>query len=94
MDALATHGRSHTQKYLQAVVFGDELAEFWGDYSCVRATGSEAASWEEAHQQRQAEATTAASEAKSCQAAWFPCGPRRRRQGLLADGHRARDDSR
>lgn len=63
VDALATHGRSHTQKYLQAVVFGDELAEFWGDYRRVRATGSEAVSWDEAHEQRQAEATTAASEA-------------------------------
>ncbi|MCY0954242.1 AbiV family abortive infection protein [Streptomyces sp. H27-S2] len=60
VDALATHGRSHTKKYLQAVVFGDELAEFWGDYS---ATTSDDASWEEAHEQRQAEAATAASEA-------------------------------
>ncbi|MFZ3492235.1 AbiV family abortive infection protein [Streptomyces sp. 5.8] len=63
VDALATHGRDHAKKYLQAVVFGDELAEFWGDYSRVRATSSEAASWEEAHQQRQAEAATAAREA-------------------------------
>ncbi|MFD6114030.1 AbiV family abortive infection protein [Streptomyces yangpuensis] len=63
VDALATHGRNHAKKYLQAVVFGDELAEFWGDYSRVRATSSEAASWDETHQLRQAEAETAAREA-------------------------------
>ncbi|MDJ0386297.1 AbiV family abortive infection protein [Streptomyces sp. G-G2] len=62
VDALATHGRSHTKKYLEAVVFGDELAAFWGDYSRVRAMGSDV-SWEEAHQQRQTEAETAAREA-------------------------------
>src|ERR1700754_1801706 len=28
-NKLAQHGRDHTKKYLEAVVFGDELAEFW-----------------------------------------------------------------
>jgi AbiV family abortive infection protein len=63
VDALATHGRSHTKKYLEAVVFGDELAEFWGDYSRMRAVGSDLTSWEETYKQRQAEAEAAAREA-------------------------------
>jgi AbiV family abortive infection protein len=63
VDALAQHGRSHTKKYLAAVVFGDELAEFWGDYSAVPEGGSGYETWEEAHQKRQEEAELAAGEA-------------------------------
>ncbi|MCX5318073.1 AbiV family abortive infection protein [Streptomyces sp. NBC_00154] len=63
VNALAQHGRSHTKKYLQAVVFGDELAEFWGDYSGMRDLGSDYESWEEAHRQREKEAEIAAREA-------------------------------
>jgi AbiV family abortive infection protein len=33
VDRLAAHGRNHVQKYLEAFVYGDELASFWGDYS-------------------------------------------------------------
>ncbi|GAA1554257.1 hypothetical protein GCM10009731_05800 [Streptomyces globosus] len=60
MDALAQHGRSHTKKYLEAVVFGDGLAEFWGDYSAARTTGSSYEEWEKDHKARQQEAEVAA----------------------------------
>ncbi|MFE2869867.1 AbiV family abortive infection protein [Embleya sp. NPDC059259] len=63
VDALRKHGRDHAKKYLQAVVFGDELAEFWGDYGSVPGRGPEGESWEVAHERRQAEAATAAIEA-------------------------------
>ncbi|WP_433498876.1 AbiV family abortive infection protein [Sphaerimonospora sp. CA-214678] len=59
VDALAQYGLSHTRKYLQAVVFGDELAEFWGDYNAMRDLGTD----QEAGRQRQEEAAAAASEA-------------------------------
>ncbi|WP_406406540.1 AbiV family abortive infection protein [Streptomyces sp. NBC_01643] len=63
VKALAQHGRSHTQKYLQAVVFGDELAEFWGDYRAVPDLGSGHEAWEAASKRQQEEAEAAAEEA-------------------------------
>ncbi|MEV2255959.1 AbiV family abortive infection protein [Streptomyces sp. NPDC050147] len=63
VDALAQHGRSHTKKYLEAIVFGDELAEFWGDYAALRDMSSGYEAWETAHTERQAEAEVAAREA-------------------------------
>lgn len=60
VDALAQHGRNHTKKYLEAVVFGDDLAEFWGDYSTVRATETSYKEWERAHKARRQEAEVAA----------------------------------
>ncbi|MEU8949690.1 AbiV family abortive infection protein [Streptomyces sp. NPDC048489] len=63
VSALAQYGRSHTKKYLEAVVFGDELAEFWGDYSALPDMGSGYEAWEKAHKERQAEAEVAAAEA-------------------------------
>ena len=36
VDALKQHGSNHTRKYLEAFVFGDELASFWGDYDALR----------------------------------------------------------
>ncbi|MFH8349609.1 AbiV family abortive infection protein [Streptomyces sp. NPDC018045] len=63
VDALTQRGRSHTKKYLEAVVFGSELAEFWGDYSAVPEVGSGYEVWEEAHRRRQEEAELAAGEA-------------------------------
>lgn len=42
------------------MVFGDELAEFWGDYGVVRATGSSYEEWEKAHKAHQQEAEAAA----------------------------------
>ncbi|WP_060887533.1 AbiV family abortive infection protein [Streptomyces caniscabiei] len=63
VESLARHGRSHTKKYLEAVVFGDELAEFWGDYSALSDMESGYEAWEKAHNERQAEAEVAAREA-------------------------------
>lgn len=63
VDMLAKHGRSHTKKYLEAFVFGDELAEFWGDYSSLPDYGSEVGSWADAHLRRREAAETAAVEA-------------------------------
>ncbi|NED02373.1 AbiV family abortive infection protein [Streptomyces sp. SID6648] len=63
VDSLTQHGRNHTKKYLEAIVFGDELAEFWGDYSALPASGTSYEAWEKVHKKRQAEAETAAKEA-------------------------------
>ncbi|MFJ8846381.1 AbiV family abortive infection protein [Streptomyces cyaneofuscatus] len=63
VDSLAQHGRNHTEKYLEAMVFGGELAEFWGDYSALPASGASYEAWEQAHKKRQAEAEAAAREA-------------------------------
>jgi AbiV family abortive infection protein len=63
VEALAQHGRSHTKKYLQAVVFGDELPEFWADYSAMRDLGTDLEAWKEADRQRQEEAAVAANQA-------------------------------
>ncbi|MFD4798995.1 AbiV family abortive infection protein [Streptomyces anulatus] len=60
VNALAQHGRSHAEKYLEAVIFGGDLAEFWGDCTAVRATGSNCEEWEQAHKARQQEAEAAA----------------------------------
>ncbi|WIX85680.1 AbiV family abortive infection protein [Amycolatopsis sp. DG1A-15b] len=80
VDNLTQHGRDHTMKYLEAVVFGDELAEFWGDYSRVRELGASHDSWEEAYAQRQREAELAAREANAA-----------KQQGFYVD--RAKDGS-
>jgi AbiV family abortive infection protein len=63
VNALVQHGRSHTKKYLEAIVFGDELAEFWGDYSALPDVGASYEAWEETHRARQEEAELAAHEA-------------------------------
>ncbi|SES31974.1 abortive infection protein, AbiV family [Streptomyces sp. yr375] len=63
VGSLTQHGRSHTKKYLEAIVFGDELAEFWGDYSALPASGTGYEAWEQAHKKQQAEAEAAAREA-------------------------------
>ncbi|MER5200988.1 AbiV family abortive infection protein [Streptomyces sp. NPDC002755] len=63
VGSLTQHGRNHTKKYLEAIVFGDELAEFWGDYSALQAAGTGYEAWEQAHKKRQAEAEAAAREA-------------------------------
>ncbi|WIX82833.1 AbiV family abortive infection protein [Amycolatopsis carbonis] len=63
VDKLAQHGRSHTAKYLEAVVFGDELAEFRGDYSRIRELVSNLDTWEKTYARRQEEAELAAREA-------------------------------
>ena len=62
VDRLAKHGRDHVQKYLEAFVFGDELAAFWGDYSSLdHRQGGE--SLEDAWKRRRGEAEAAARDA-------------------------------
>ncbi|MEU7377835.1 AbiV family abortive infection protein [Streptomyces albidoflavus] len=63
VDDLKQHGRNHTEKYLEAVVFGDELADFWGDYSAQPTLGTSYEAWEEDRERRRTEARVAAKEA-------------------------------
>lgn len=63
VDALKQHGRSHTKKYLEAIVFGDELASFWGDYSVMRDGKRDGETWEQAWKRQQKQAEVAATEA-------------------------------
>ncbi|GAA4522556.1 hypothetical protein GCM10023191_101960 [Actinoallomurus oryzae] len=63
VNALAQYGMSHTRKYLQAVLFGEDLAEFWGDYSAMRDLGTDQEAWDQAARQQQQEAAAAADQA-------------------------------
>jgi AbiV family abortive infection protein len=63
VELLKQHGRSHTKKYLEAVVFGDELASFWGDYGAMLDRKREGETWEDAWERQQEEAEAAAIEA-------------------------------
>jgi AbiV family abortive infection protein len=61
-NALGQHGRNHTRKYLEAIVFGNELASFWGHDSDL-ALPNEGESWEDFWARRNREAGEAATEA-------------------------------
>ncbi|MFJ3848345.1 AbiV family abortive infection protein [Streptomyces albidoflavus] len=63
VDDLKQHGRNHTEKYLEAVDFGDELPGFWGDYRAQPTLGTSYEAWEENRERRRAEARVAAREA-------------------------------
>lgn len=63
VDELKQHGRNHTKKYLEAIVFGDELAFFWGDYSATRDGKRDGETWEEAWERQQQQAEVAAIDA-------------------------------
>lgn len=69
VNRLKVHGRSHVQKYLEAFVFGDELAFFWGDHSRLRLPDGE--SREENVSRRQREAEEAARQANVDKQAGF-----------------------
>lgn len=71
VDALKQHGRSHTKKYLEAFIFGDDLASFWGDYGSMLAMRREGESGEDAWKRRHQEAEVAASEANSAKQRGF-----------------------
>jgi AbiV family abortive infection protein len=71
VDKLAQQGRSHTKKYLEAVVFGDGLAEFWGDFSHIREMGSDLGSLDESYAQRRVNAELAAREANEAKQRGF-----------------------
>lgn len=60
VDPLASHGRSHTKKYMEAVLFGDELASFWGDETNREDWQREGESWQEAAERRRSSAGAAA----------------------------------
>jgi AbiV family abortive infection protein len=57
------HGRNHTKKYMEAIVFGRELAFFWGEYDQDDEYGDDQESWERIWQERQQKAELAAKEA-------------------------------
>ena len=61
VEALARHGRSHHKKYLQAFVFGNELAAFWGDYGAAQDRGGDREFREAAHEERVQEAAARAA---------------------------------
>ncbi|UPK66465.1 AbiV family abortive infection protein (plasmid) [Rhodococcus pyridinivorans] len=63
VDMLARHGRTHTEKYLEACVFGDELAAFWGDFDAEHTQWQDSESWEEAHAHRRLKADAASRQA-------------------------------
>ncbi len=63
MDALRRHGRDHTKKYLEATLFGDELAFFWGDYSAMRDYPPDSESWEDTYARQQEQVQAAAFQA-------------------------------
>jgi AbiV family abortive infection protein len=61
VETLGKFGRSHIKKYLEAFVFSDELAAFWGDYSHLDSYNRDTS--EEDWKQRQRAAEAAAVEA-------------------------------
>ena len=63
VSVLRQHGRNHTKKYLEAVVYGDELASFWGDYSSMSSFMREGEPREAAWDRRKKEAEAAAVKA-------------------------------
>lgn len=72
VERLDKHGRNHIQKFLEAAVYGDELAMFWGDYSSI----DHEADWtvaqvQERHRQRLEEAKAAAQAANLQKQAGF-----------------------
>ena len=62
VDRLERHGRDHVEKFLEAFVYGDQLARFWGDYSQLDRR-QEGESWEEVWVRQKAEAEAAAKDA-------------------------------
>ncbi len=63
VKAIKEHGRSHPRKYMEAIVFGRELAAFWGDYGQDDDYGDDQESWERIWQERQQKSEAAAKEA-------------------------------
>lgn len=57
------HGRDHAKKYMEAIVFGRELAEFWDDYSTDYSYGDDAESWERLWREQRERAEAAAKAA-------------------------------
>jgi AbiV family abortive infection protein len=63
VNGFKQHGRDHTKKYLEAMVFGRELAFFWGDHSVEYEYGENQDSWERIWREQRRKAELAAKEA-------------------------------
>ena len=63
VKVIKEHGRNHARKYMEAIVFGRELASFWGDYGQDDDYGDDQESWERIWQERRQKAEVAAKEA-------------------------------
>lgn len=63
VKAIKEHGRNHAKKYMEAIVFGRELAFFWGEYDQDYEYGGDHESWERIWQEREQKAEAAAKEA-------------------------------
>lgn len=63
VKVIEEHGRNHARKYMEAIVFGRELASFWGDYGQDDDYGDDQESWERIWQERRQKAEVAAKEA-------------------------------
>lgn len=74
VTALQEHGRSHTKKYLETIVFGNELALFWGDYSAMESDAGKEEPWDAAWSRRQEQAEAAAVEANRSKQRGFYVG--------------------
>lgn len=57
---LKTHGRHHASKYMEAFVFGQELAAFWGDYDSLESPEEDSQEgWEAFFAKRKSKAAAA-----------------------------------
>lgn len=69
---LKTHGRHHASKYMEAFVFGQELAAFWGDYDSLESPEEDSQEgWEAFFAKRKSEATAAGKRANDEKMAGF-----------------------
>lgn len=69
---LKTHGRHHATKYMEAFVFGHELASFWGDYDSLEYPKADSQEgWEAFFAERQSKATAAGKRANDEKMAGF-----------------------
>lgn len=64
VEKLTEHGRNHVSKYMEAFVFGQELAVFWGDYDAMQyPENNSQEAWEAFFSQKKSEARVASQRA-------------------------------
>lgn len=63
VSKLKSHGRSHSTKYMEAFVFGQELEAFWGHFNSDEDPGDTEEQWVEHFAKRQREAAEVGSQA-------------------------------
>jgi AbiV family abortive infection protein len=69
---LKTHGRHHASKYMEAFVFGQELAVFWGDYDSLESPEEDSQEgWEVFFAKRKSKAAAAGKRANDEKMAGF-----------------------